>query len=280
MSSIISIYFPIGFGLQILLIFVVEKCLWLLIFCRMHFESSGISFQFCLWIILKGPVENVHMLTWGYTRFRRLQVEMLTSHVNMLTFSTGPLVFANLRIHTALFTFLGIHIVFCCVHSLCYWITGSSQIHYKSSQNLIALIPKNSAACLGTWCHEPCNLNFKKALSTLSQRSCGHYDHHHGGERGEILIPEIRCVAGCRCPLFFSLSVHRCPYTLRLTVCWMNVSEQTFHGLTSTSTSRRCWVWHLQPGGDGESRCCYRMKRRKPVISAALQAFARWVIAW
>ena len=30
------------------------------------------------------------MSTWGYPRFRRLQVEMLTSHVNMLRCSTGP----------------------------------------------------------------------------------------------------------------------------------------------------------------------------------------------
>ena len=41
----------------------------------------------------EGPVENLPMFTRGYPRFRRIQVEnaleMLTSHVNMLRFSTG-----------------------------------------------------------------------------------------------------------------------------------------------------------------------------------------------
>ena len=40
--------------------------------------------------MIKGAVENVHMFTWGYPHFRRLQVEMLTSQVNILRLSTGP----------------------------------------------------------------------------------------------------------------------------------------------------------------------------------------------
>ena len=46
---------------------------------------------------LKGPVENLHMFKRGHPRVGRLQVEMLTTHVSIVSFLTGPLLFNSLQ---------------------------------------------------------------------------------------------------------------------------------------------------------------------------------------